>query len=121
MSSTESVTVGDVGQPDRRAVAIGHDQRPVFVGLEQLVGGADRPGVAVVGDLALGPVGVGGAQHRADVFQADAEMVQHRRIHLDAHGRQRAAPDDHLPDAVAPARAFAAGSTRPRRTSARVV
>ena len=35
--------VGDVGQPHRRAVAVGDDQRAVLRRLEQLVGGADLP------------------------------------------------------------------------------
>ena len=38
-SSTESVTVGDVGEPHGRAVAIGDDQRLVLLGLAELVGG----------------------------------------------------------------------------------
>ena len=34
----------DVAQPDGRPVAVGDDHRPVLVGLEELVVGADRPG-----------------------------------------------------------------------------
>ena len=35
---------GDVADADRRAILITDDQRPVVLGLEQLIGGADRPG-----------------------------------------------------------------------------
>ena len=37
--------VGDVGQPHRRAVAVGDDQRPVLVARQQLIVGADRVGL----------------------------------------------------------------------------
>ena len=65
--------VGDVATSPSRTgapVAIGDDQRPVFVGLEQLIGGADEPALDPRSAmLPFGPVGVGVGQHGADVFQ----------------------------------------------------
>src|SRR5258708_2038307 len=40
----------------RGAVVIGHNQGPVLLRLEQLIGGAQRPGHRVAGQLALGSV-----------------------------------------------------------------
>ena len=74
ISSTDGLAVGragvaqvlhrvddfaDVGQPHRRAVAVGDDDRHVLGGLCRLVVGVDLPAPVAVLDRALGPVGVG--------------------------------------------------------------
>ncbi len=81
-----------VFQPHRCAVAVGHDQRFVFFGREQLVGRIDRPASPCIGNLSLGTIGVRLGQSLADFFQTNAEMVEHRRIEIDSHrGRRPAA------------------------------
>ncbi len=45
--------VGDVGEPDRRAVAVGHDERHVIGGFLGLIVGADLPVAPAVFDRAL--------------------------------------------------------------------
>src|SRR5206468_1223208 len=46
--------LGNVGQADRRPVAVGHDQLLVALGAEQLVVGGDRERLPVAVDAALG-------------------------------------------------------------------
>ena len=92
--------VGHVGQPHRRTVAIGDDQPAVVVGLHQLIVGGHFPGALAVGEMALGRVGVGARQHAAHVAQADSVLVERGRVQVHAHGRQRAAADLHLADAL---------------------
>ena len=48
---------GDIGDADRRSVPVRDDDRLVLPGLEELVGCAQGPGLAVPRDLALGMVG----------------------------------------------------------------
>ena len=90
----------DIGKLDHGAVVVANDQRLVVLGLEQLVGRADPPGLILVGHLALGPVGVGGSQDGSHVFEADAEVGHLGWIQFDANAGQRAAADRDLADAV---------------------
>ncbi len=98
--STEFDDVGDVGQLDRRAVAIGHD--------EVLVVRRDAPLVVVVEleveppllDGPLGAVRVGGVERGADVLEPDAVLEERAGIELDPYGRQRAAADIDLAHAL---------------------
>ncbi len=50
----------------------------------------------VDGQVALGTIRVGGAQHGADVFEIQAVVVEQRGIDIHADGRQRAAAHEHL-------------------------
>ena len=92
--------VRDVVEPHRRAVAIRDDQRPVLLGLVELVGRRQRPLPIAVGDVPLRAIRVRGRQRRANVLERQAERVQRGRVDLDAHGRQRAAADVDLADAL---------------------
>ncbi|MGY3540200.1 hypothetical protein ACVIIY_004420 [Bradyrhizobium sp. USDA 4515] len=85
---------------NRRAIAVGHDQRLVVAGLVGLVVGVDLVALVADVDAALRAVGVGARQRRADVFQTDAVFVEGLRDQIDAHGRQRAAADHDLADAL---------------------
>ena len=91
--------VGDVGEPHRSAVAVGHDEGPVVAGGEQLVVGADL--VVLVGavEIALGLVDIGGDDGAAHVLQVEAIGGQHGGVHLDAHGRLLSAADRDQADA----------------------
>ena len=90
-SSTESTTSATSRQPHGRAVVVGDDQRPVILGLEHLIVGADFPEVESVRKMSFGNVRVGVVQNAAHLLQADAVLVQRHGIQLHAHARQRAA------------------------------
>ncbi len=92
--------IAKIGDTDLRSVRIGHHQRLVLFGLEKLVGGAQLPGVAWAGDLALGPVGIGVLQHGGDLVDADVVLVHCVRIEFDAHRGKRAAQHADLPDSI---------------------
>ena len=80
--------VGHVLQPHRRAVAIGDDQGLVVGSQGGDVIGIDLEGLAVLLNVALGAVGIGGADRGAHVFQPDAVFEQGARIEFDADGGQ---------------------------------
>ena len=90
----------EVAEPHGGAVAVGDDHRSPLVGVEELVVGADRPRPGRIGELALRGVGVGGAERRAHLLEADAELAHQRGVELRAHGGARAAAHEHLADAV---------------------
>ena len=92
--------VGDVGEVDRRAVAVCDDERTVIGGVVRLIVGVDLQMLAIALDGALRAVGVGGGERRAHVFKADAIFRKGVRVELDAHGGQRRAADGDLADAV---------------------
>ena len=58
----------------------------------------DQDWVAPV-KLPLGRLALAARQHGPHIFQAQAEMIQQRGIHVHAHARQRAAAHAHLSDA----------------------
>ena len=62
-----------------RSVPVGDDQRAIVNGLEELIVGAHFPHAVTVGKVPFGSVGIGVAQHAADLLQADAILVQHGR------------------------------------------
>ena len=64
--------VGDVGQPHRGAVTVGHHQRDVVGGVAGLVVGVQLVVLVAVLDRPLRAVGVGRRQRGADVLEADA-------------------------------------------------
>ena len=63
-----------------------------------LIVGIDLPALRADIDGALRRIGVGVGERGAHVLEADAVMRESERIDLDAHGRQRGAADNHLPD-----------------------
>ena len=90
----------DVGKLNGGAVVVAHDQRLVILGLEQLIGRAQAPGLFVIGQLALGPVRIGIGQHSSHVLETDAEVAHLRWIQFNADAGQRTAADIDLADAV---------------------
>ena len=91
--------LGDVGEPDRRAVAVGDHEIAILVGVRRLIVGVDLIVVVVVLDRALRAVGVGRGERRADVLEPDAVVKDRAGIDLDAHRRQGGARDVDLADA----------------------
>ena len=91
--------LGDVAEPDRRAVAIGDHQIAILGRVRRLVVGVDLIVVVVVLDRALWAVGVGRGERRADVLEADAIVEDRAGVDLDAHRRQGRAGDVDLADA----------------------
>ncbi len=67
-----------------------------MIGLKELVGIAERPGVEGIVHFALGPVSVGQAQGGADLIDAYSQFAQQRGIQLRAHGGTGTATDEHL-------------------------
>ena len=90
--------LGDVGEMHRGAVAVGHDERAVLIGLEQLSVGADLPTPIAGAQLSLGAVRVRIAEHRAHLLEPDPVAVQGGRIEVHPYRRQGASTDVHLPD-----------------------
>ena len=90
--------VADRFEPHGRAVAPGDDQRAILMSLEKLVAGANAPRMAGVCHLALGPIRICRGERRAHGLHADAIVIQLRGIHLHAHGRASASPDEDLAD-----------------------
>ena len=91
--------VGDVLHAHRRAVLVGDDELPVFVGGLQLIVGVDRRRARRAVEAALGLIGVGVDDRRADVVERQPVRGERLRIDLDAHGGPLAAADAHQPHA----------------------
>jgi len=91
---------GDVGQPDRGAVAHRDDQRQVFTGAARLVVGVDPPLPIAVLDQPFRPIRVRRGERGPNLVEAQSALAQRGRIDLDPHGRQRAAADRDLADAL---------------------
>ena len=91
--------LGHVLQPHRRAIAICDDQGLIVLGKRGAVIGIDLEGLAGLLDVALGAVGIGGADRGAHIFQADAVFVEGAGIELDADGRRRGAVERDIADA----------------------
>ncbi len=89
----------DVLQPDRVAVLVGDDLVGVVVGVQQLVVAVDGVGSGRPVERALGLVGVGRGDGRAQAFQRHAIGGQRARVDLDPHRRPLAAGDGDQPDA----------------------
>ena len=99
-SSTEFGDLGDVGEMDRRAVAIGDHEGTVIGGEIRLIVGVDLQMQSIALDRAFRAVGVGGGERRAHVLEADAIFRKGVRVDLHAHRRQRGAADGDLTYAV---------------------
>ena len=91
--------VGHVGQPHRRAVPVGDDERAVIVARQHLIVGADRVRLVRAVEAALGLVHVGLRDGRAQVFEGEPVRGERRGVRLDAHRRLLPAADAHEPDA----------------------
>ena len=92
--------VAHVGEAHGGAVVIGNQQRFVVDGAKELIVGAHLPHLLSVGEVSLGRIGIGRGQHAAHLLQADAVLVQGRRVQLHAHAGKRASPHTHLPHAL---------------------
>jgi hypothetical protein len=79
--------VADIADADRRPVAIGDDQVCVLIGLEQLIVGIQREGLARAVERAFRQIDVRLAEHRAHILEVDAAIRQRLRIDLYADGR----------------------------------
>jgi hypothetical protein len=90
---------GHVGQPHGRAVAVGDDHVAVIGGRHQLVVGIDGVGPGRPVDAALGAVGVGRRQRRAQAVEREAVGSQRPGVRLDPHRRPLAARQRHQADA----------------------
>src|SRR6266478_2150383 len=90
--------VADIAYADRRAVAIGDDQVVVLVGLEQLIVGIERIGLARTVERAFRKVDIGLAEYRAHILEVDAACCQRLRIDLHADGRLLLTSDAHEAD-----------------------
>ncbi len=92
--------IGDIAEPDRRAVAIGDDEAAIGVGAEELVVGADRVGLLVTFEAALGVDRIALGDRGADILKTEAERGERSRVDAHAHGALLGAGDDDLADAV---------------------
>ncbi len=81
------------------AIAVGDDQRPVFVGRAQLVVGIDGIGLRRAVEAALGLVDVGVGDGGAHVLDIQAVGRQRARVDLDPHRRPLAAGEADQADA----------------------
>ena len=91
--------LGDVGEPDRRAVAVSDHQVAILRRMRRLIVGVDLIVVVVVLDRPFRTVGVGGSERGADVLKPDAVVEDRARVDLDPHRRERRAGNVDLADA----------------------
>src|ERR1700716_3630633 len=77
----------DIAYADRRPVVIGDDQVGVLIGLEQLIVGIERVGLARAVERAFREIDVRLPEHRAHILEVDAARRQRLRIDLYADGR----------------------------------
>ena len=85
LSSTSSIDVSDLRQPQRSAVAIRHDQRAEGVGVHQLAAGLDVEGLVGAEQLPRRQIDVPVLQRLVHLVQADLLGLQLLRIDLHAH------------------------------------
>ena len=90
---------GDVGEPDRRAVAVGDDDGAIAVAGDELIIRADGVGLMRAIEGAFGLIDVGLAQRGAQIFQTQTVGRQRGGIGLNAHGGTLAAADADEADA----------------------
>ncbi len=73
------------------ALVIGNDEGRVLPGDEELVIVVQNKTAVVIGQRALGDIGVGLRERNAHLVQADAELAEQERIDLHTNGRLRTA------------------------------
>jgi hypothetical protein len=88
--------LSDVREPDRRAVAVGDQERRVVGRRGPGVVGVDLQPLGTVLDDAFRTVGVGRGERGADVFEAHAIAGEGQGIELDPDGRQGGAAYAHV-------------------------
>ena len=91
--------VGDLAQPDRRAVAPGRDDVLVVRRPAHRARSQQRDVAVGAGQRADRRVGVRLGQHGADIVERDVARRRRHRIDLDAHRELLRAVDQHLGDA----------------------
>ena len=92
--------VGDVGETNRSAIAVGNDEGRIIGGPGRLIVGVNLEMPFAVLDRAFRAVGVGGGERRAHVLKADAIFGQGVRVELDAHRGQGTPENENLTDAI---------------------
>ena len=90
------LNLSDIGQPDRRIVAPGHDQGLVIRRLPKLVVGRDHPAMTIIFQKTLWLSRVRCSDGRSDRIQRDTVLRQGIGVELDAYGGQRATANLHL-------------------------
>src|ERR1700730_254574 len=90
--------VADIAYADRRPVAIGDDQVVVLLGLEQLIVGIDRVGLARAVERTFRKVDIRLAEHRSHILEVDAARRQRLWIDLYADGGLLLTSDAHEAD-----------------------
>ena len=85
---------------DWRSIVIGHNQRFVINRLEDLIIGANFPGLVAIGKVTFGDVRVCGAQNASDLLESDAILIQCHGVQLNANRRKRASAHNHLTHTV---------------------
>ena len=90
------LNVGDVAEADRSAIPVGNDDRPIILGLLELVVGANHPGFVAALQRALRLVHVLRRNRRADRVQANVHFVEQVGIRFDTHRGLRRSADIHL-------------------------
>jgi hypothetical protein len=88
--------LADVGKANRRAFAVGNDQRLVILSFISLIVGINLIAPIFHVDATLGAVRIGATERAADIFQAYAILIERLRDQFDADGRQRSAADADL-------------------------
>ena len=63
-----------------------------------MIGRSDRPRLRLIGNLAFRTIGIRRTECRANVFESNAEVIQHGRIQIDSHRRGGATADTDLSD-----------------------
>ena len=89
----------DVGEPDRRAIAVGDDRLRIILRVADLIVGVDRRGLRRPVEISLGRVDVEVGDRRAQIVEVDAHAGQRERIDVDADGRPLPAGDRNQADA----------------------
>ena len=92
--------LADVGEADRRAVAVGDDQRPVLLRRVGLIVGVDLVALVADVDAAFRAVRVGAGERGPHVLKTDAIFVKRLRDKLDPDGWQRTTADDDFADSL---------------------
>ena len=91
--------LGDVGEPQRRAAAVGDDQVAIRLDRSQLIVGVEHERALGAVEVALRLVDVGGGNHVAQGLQVQVVRRQRLRVGLDAHGRTLPSGEAHEADA----------------------